>query len=103
MVDIRKVTAMEINGPQCRAPNGASNLSDAPKAAGASQSGDQANAAQPDAEVVSTNIEYIRRALAGEDVDAKAVAEARALLSSAKLDTPEAARRAAESILKHGL
>jgi hypothetical protein len=102
MIDIRKVTAMEINGPQSQPPNGASNVGDAPKAAGASPSGDQTSAARPDAEVVSTNIEYIRRAQAGEDVDAKAVAEARALLSSGKLDTPQAARRAAENILKHG-
>jgi hypothetical protein len=43
---------------------------------------------------------YVQKALAAEQVDHQAVAEARKLLASGQLDTPEAADRAAEAILR---
>ena len=56
-----------------------------------------------DSEVLSANIDYIRQAIETEEMDAAAVAEARRLLASGELDTPEAAARAAELIIKLGL
>jgi hypothetical protein len=41
--------------------------------------------------------------MAGQDVNKQAVADARELLKSGKLDTPDAARRAAESMLDLGI
>jgi hypothetical protein len=45
---------------------------------------------------------YVREAAAAEQVDRTAVAEARKLLQEGKLDTPEAARRAAEALVDLG-
>ncbi|RKY23863.1 MAG: hypothetical protein DRP83_08545 [Planctomycetota bacterium] len=45
----------------------------------------------------------IQAALAVEDVDTAAVAEAKELLESGQLDTPEAARRAAKNMIERGL
>ncbi len=44
-----------------------------------------------------------QKALEAEDINAQAVQEARKALRSGELDTPQAARRAAEALLKHGL
>jgi len=55
------------------------------------------------AEVISSQERLIAAAAAGEDVNGKAVEEARALLEAGQLDTPRAARRAAEAILRMGL
>ena len=41
--------------------------------------------------------------MAGEEIDEQAVAEARKLLRSGRLDTPEAARRAAEALINLGI
>jgi len=46
---------------------------------------------------------YADKAAAFDAVDAAAVAEARKLLESSQLDTPEAAQRAADAILSRGL
>ncbi|KPK86769.1 MAG: hypothetical protein AMJ81_00465 [Phycisphaerae bacterium SM23_33] len=45
---------------------------------------------------------YVGMAMAGQEVEHAAVAEARKLLLEGKLDTPEAARRAAQAILDLG-
>ena len=55
------------------------------------------------AEVVFSQERLIAAAASAEEVNVQAVEEARALLDSGQLDTPEAARRAAEAILKTGL
>jgi len=47
--------------------------------------------------------EYLPQALAAREVNLDAVAEAKRLIESGALETPEAARRAAEAILKFGL
>jgi len=41
--------------------------------------------------------------MAAADVDLQAVAEARDLLASGQLDTPDAARRAAQALLDRGI
>jgi len=46
---------------------------------------------------------YAEKAAARAAVDAAAVAEARQLLESGELDTPEAAQRAADAMLSRGL
>ena len=46
---------------------------------------------------------YIQKALGGDQVDLQAVAEAKKLIESGQLDTPEAARLAAEAMLASGL
>lgn len=45
---------------------------------------------------------HTQKALAAQEVDLAAVAEARRLLQEGKLDTPEAARRAAEILIDRG-
>lgn len=45
---------------------------------------------------------YVQEAAAAEPVNRTAVAEARKLLQEGKLDTPEAARRAAEALVDLG-
>jgi len=46
---------------------------------------------------------YIRRALASDDVDLQAVAEAKKLIEAGQLDTPEAIASAAENIIVRGI
>ena len=46
---------------------------------------------------------YIRRAVASDDVDLQAVAEAKKLLESGQLDTPGAIAQAAENIVIRGI
>jgi len=53
--------------------------------------------------VDSRCLEHIQAAMAQEDVDSSAVAAAKALLAAGQLDTPEAAARAAENMLKLGM
>ena len=55
-----------------------------------------------DAEIRSLLAPYVQAAMGAEEVDEQAVAEARNLLRSGQLDTPEAARRAAEALLRLG-
>lgn len=54
-------------------------------------------------ERASVQPSLIQAALAADDVNVKAVEEARKALLSGELDTPEAARRAAETLLDHGV
>lgn len=56
-----------------------------------------------DLQIRSSLDPYVRAALAGEEVDEQAVAEARRLMESGQLDSPEAARRAAEALLRDGI
>jgi hypothetical protein len=46
---------------------------------------------------------YVGKALATEEVDRQAVLQAKELLKSGELDTPEAAKRAAQAILDLGV
>lgn len=63
------------------------------------EAADPADAAGVDAEARP----YVGKALAADDVNLEAVAEARRLLGAGELDTPEATRRAAERILSDGI
>ena len=53
-------------------------------------------------ELLSSQQAYVDQAAAAEEIDQKAVAEARELIRTGQLDTPEALRRAAEALLKFG-
>jgi hypothetical protein len=55
------------------------------------------------AQVVRSQEKLISEASAAPEINAQAVAEARALLESGQLDTPQAADRAAQRILDLGL
>lgn len=46
---------------------------------------------------------YIHKVAVGDDVNRQAVAEAKQLIESGQLDTPEAAKRAAERIISMGI
>jgi hypothetical protein len=46
---------------------------------------------------------WTRQALAADEIDRTAVAEARRLLESGQLATPQAMRKAAESLLERGI
>ena len=59
------------------------------------------SASQADGYVPQT--QYVQAAKDVPDVNKQAVAEARELLKSGKLDTPEAAQRAAENMLNLGI
>jgi len=61
-------------------------------------SADKSKQVLPSTEVDSTS--YVQQALASADVDPQAVLRGRQLLDSGALDSPEAARAAAEAILK---
>lgn len=50
-----------------------------------------------------TVMPYVRKALESDRIDLQAVAEAKRLLESGELDTPEAAARAAEKIIDLGI
>ena len=54
-------------------------------------------------ERVSSQERLIASAIAVDEVNLRAVEEAQALLASGELDSPQAARRAAEAILDAGL
>ena len=55
------------------------------------------------AEVVLSQDRLIAAAMQADEVNTRAVEEARALLKSGELDTPETARRAAQRIVDLGL
>jgi hypothetical protein len=67
------------------------------------QGGANAEPAVDGVEIRSKHVGLLRQAAAVDQIDQAAVAEARRLLAEAKLDTPDAARRAAEAILRLGL
>lgn len=56
-------------------------------------------AAAPEAAAQS----YVRRAIEAGEVRSDRVAEARRLIAEGRLDTPDAARRAAENLLDRGI
>ncbi len=93
---------MRLDGPQPVPPNP---LPEKVPPANIPQTSTSSSGAtnEADSEVLSANIDYIRQAIETEDIDAAAVAEARQLLESGDLDTPEVATRAAELIIKLGL
>ena len=55
------------------------------------------------AEIVSSQDRLIATAASTDEINAKAVEEARGLLKAGRLDTPEAAARAAKAIVELGL
>jgi hypothetical protein len=54
-------------------------------------------------QLLAAQAPYIQAALAAQDVDAAAVEEAKKLLRSGQLDTPEAIQKAAQRILELGV
>ena len=54
-------------------------------------------------QILAAQREVIAQARRAEKVDLQAVEEARRLIASGELDTPEAARRAAQAIIELGL
>ena len=54
-------------------------------------------------EVAASARKYIDKALAAEEVDPAAIAEAKRLLAEGLLDTPEAIERAADAMVMRGL
>ena len=55
----------------------------------------------PDVKIDVSSTEYVNQALDTNDADV--VEQAKKLLASGALDTPEAARKAAENLLKFGI
>ncbi len=93
---------MRIDGTQGAGPNG---LNEASAATGKHVPPASVGAAKP-AEALefdSVHGAYVRKAAAGDSIDAATVAQARKLLESGQLDTPEAALRAADRMLDRGL
>jgi hypothetical protein len=63
----------------------------------------QDQVSQQPADVAPENLEYVKKASAADDVNLSAVERARKMLESGELDSPEAAARAAKSLLSHGI
>jgi hypothetical protein len=59
--------------------------------------------ASPVTTVGPSDVPYVKQALATEDINDQAVAEARQLLQSGQLDTPQTAARAAQAMVDFGL
>ncbi|MFP4107364.1 MAG: hypothetical protein ACLFVU_14950 [Phycisphaerae bacterium] len=87
---------MRINQPYNFGPHRVSGEKGSSQKAAAS---DKSGSAKGVEVVMAETAEYIAKAMETEDIDAQAVQEARELLESGTLDTPEAALRAAGSIL----
>ncbi len=64
---------------------------------------DAGSAGESAAEITAAKPALVRQAAAAPEVNAQAVAEARRLLQAGQLDTPQAARAAAEAILTRGV
>jgi hypothetical protein len=54
------------------------------------------------AELLATHKPYVRKAMEADEIDLQAVQEARKLLESGQLFSPEAVRRAARNLLEDG-
>jgi hypothetical protein len=93
---------VRIDGTYGLEPRKAAEEKDA-KAPGAKGAAAPAPAAAGGAQVVWSQEKLISAASAAPEIDAQAVAEARALLESGQLDTPQAAYRAAQRIVDLGL
>jgi len=94
---------VRIDGPDRLQPqNTPDPLQQLPKSPGSGQApGSKPEVGQE--AIATTWARYVRAAMAAEDINEQAVAEARRLLASGQLDTPEAARRAAEALVNHGI
>ena len=93
---------MRIDGANSLPPQGPGEAAESVR--GPSRSGDPDTKIPADeSQMRSVLAPYVRAAMAAEEVDGQAVAEARKLLQSGQLDTPEAARRAAEALLMVGI
>jgi hypothetical protein len=93
---------VRIDGTYNLEPRKAGEDKDA-KAAGARAAAASAATGAGGAQVVLSQEKLISAASAAPEINAQAVAEARALLESGQLDTPEAAQQAAQRILDLGL
>lgn len=93
---------MRIDGMYNLEPRKAGDEKDA-KAPGAKGATASTSADAGGTQVVRSQEKLISEASAAPEIDAQAVAEARALLESGQLDTPQAADRAAQRILDLGL
>ena len=93
---------MKINGPENLNINSVpGENAPRPRAAKSSDTG----ASTPKVELSPKNAgyrEYIQKVPTADEIDLQAVAQAKELLQSGQLDTPEAADRAAEKILDIG-
>ena len=80
-------------------PDAAGNLPKADKTAPAADQTDGSRRSAAEADFQP----YIDRAAEADEIRSEAVEQARRLLASGELDTPETARRAAENILGFGI
>ena len=85
-----------VHGPDCRTQG-------LPAAAARSRASARALDAGATASLSAPESEYIRQAIAAEDVNTAAVEQAKRLVQAGQLDTLEAAQRAAEAILQSGV
>ena len=88
------------NNTNIQSPLAGSNVSQ--QTAGAAGAEQTAQAGRPQT-TEAVHESYIRRAVASDDVDLQAVAEAKKLLESGQLETPGAIARAAENIVIRGI
>ena len=88
------------NKPEIQGPLPGSNGSPQPVGSGGAQPAAQTGRPETTEAVHKS---YIRRAVACDDVDLQAVAEAKKLIEAGQLDTPEAVARAAENIVVRGI
>lgn len=98
---------MRIDGTHSPEANGV-----APSTRGAARPASTApEAIQPESQAVPAaggeakglSLDHIRQVLAAADRSAERIAKAKEMLASGELDTPEAARRAAENMMKFGV
>ena len=80
-------------------PEGSTPVSQTPRSKGSQGAG----SAPDDQVILESPGPYVRQALAGEDVNLQAIEEAKKLLASGQLDTPQAILRAAEAIIERGI
>ena len=93
---------MRIDGPERLQISGSSAAGD--KAPRPAKAGDAAPAPSGAIQPEDSSLQaLVLQAMAGAEVDANAVAEAKKLLESGALDTAEAAARAAEGLMSRGI
>ena len=93
---------MRINGTHEIGPRDLSNSPNPPSKPSRSADAATSSASESDPTVESQLKTLIGKAKASEEINSQAVAEARKLLKSGELDTPDAIRRAAEAIIRFG-
>lgn len=94
---------MRIDGANSLRPHDPSGAAKPPQDSSRPSGAADARKTARDSEIESMLAPYLRAAMAGEEIDEQAVAEARRLLQSGQLDTPEGARRAAEALMRLGI